>query len=216
MLVSELGATTAAWRRISDLVIAGRHDEAIKSLKKDLETSSDPFFRAIALEHLGNVHRMLRQYPEAAELLTAAIAACDLPNPALWRKYVGLGLTFWAMGQTQKALDTYERAAERLMDRALEILAKRENPLLKKTVIDRERILLISPEIFPRIKDLFKVDPVFAVLRNNMGVCYAELGKAEKAIELFRESIEFTPDRARYEHPSLNLAKLQRKTRPGN
>ena len=75
MRVSELGATSPDWRRISDLVAAGRHDEAIASLKKDSEKSSDPFFRAIALEHLGNVYRMLRRYPEAAELLTAALAA---------------------------------------------------------------------------------------------------------------------------------------------
>ena len=120
------------------------------------------------------------------------------------------------MGKTQKALDTYERAAESLMDRAIEIIAKQENSPLKEATVDQQRTLLISPEVFPKIKDLVKIDPVFAVLRNNMGVCYAELGKTEEAIGLFRESIEFTPDRARYEHPGLNLAELLKKSGPGN
>lgn len=209
---TELGMVTDDWEHLSGLVRAGRHNEAVKYLRAEIENATSSFAEAAAFEKLGAVFRMLNMPQEAIAALTRAIDAHgSANNPALTRKYVSLGLTFKSVGDLQKALEVYESGINLLLDRAIRIIAEDANDKsLSESQIEGKRVLNMSPEVFERIKMLCRLDPTFAALRNNMGTCYVELGEIGKAKEMFKEAIEFTPQGFKYDHPVNNLAELER------
>jgi tetratricopeptide (TPR) repeat protein len=207
-----LGLATDRWGQISKLVQSRRSKEAFEILNEDMSNALNDFSKALVYEQLGNVYQMLDMPREAITALETAIRLYgSVNNPALTRAYLTLGLIHKSMGQIERALEIYETGINKLIDRALDIISKDEsNPLILGVKSEGKRVANVSRQIFDRMKELCGLDATFAALRNNMGICYAEMDNPKMARKMFLEAIEFTPKGFRYTHPHSNLAELDR------
>lgn len=184
---------------------------AISTSSEEAPGAEDSWQRGLRLERLGALYRIVGRPEAAIQALEAAIEAHgERNNPAVTRVYVSLGLALTSTGNSEQALEAWERGINMLLDRAIKIVHK-EGTLLRASADEDNRTLLADPRIFGRIRELCRLDPTFAVLRNNMGVVHAEHGQFQQAAQLFLEAIEFTPQGARYDHPRNNLSSLEQR-----
>ena len=75
-------------------------------------------------------------------------------------------------------------------------------------VIDGKATHTILPYVHLKTFELLKSNPLYAILRNNTGVCLAELGDIYNARKLYQEAIECTPNGYNYPDPVLNAGSL--------
>ena len=76
-------------------------------------------------------------------------------------------------------------------------------------VVDIGTTRRINPKLFEEVKYYLKRDKTSAVISNNMGVIYAELGDYKKARQLFEQAIDLTPGNIGYPDPHTSLKELQ-------
>jgi tetratricopeptide (TPR) repeat protein len=168
----------------------------------------DAWKKPLAYEKLGTLYRLSGQPQAAVRAFEEAIRAHGSKNsPAVTRVFIPLGLTLREMGRWRQALDAWEQGIGLLFDRALKIIHG-EGTLLRSTRVDNARMLLADRRVFIRIRELCRIEPTFAILRNNMGVVLADAGELQQAVRMFQESIDFTPEGFQYGHPIFNMALL--------
>jgi tetratricopeptide (TPR) repeat protein len=78
------------------------------------------------------------------------------------------------------------------------------------TVIDDEKSRKILPAYFSKSKEYLKRDKVAAVISNNMGTIFAELGDFESAEKFFHQAIDLTPNNENYQDPHIALQELKK------
>ena len=79
---------------------------------------------------------------------------------------------------------------------------------LPDEVIDGERVRVIDPQTFEKIRGYLRSDPAYAIIKNNIGVCFMERGDKDTAREQFKESILTIPEGYDYPEPYKNLESL--------
>ncbi|MBK9214645.1 MAG: tetratricopeptide repeat protein [Chloracidobacterium sp.] len=194
--------------KVCGLVGVGRSEEALNIVRREIESASSDFARAVAYEQLGNLYQVMNAPSKAIHAFETSLRLHGPLNvPAVTRVYSSLGLAYKLSGETNRALEIYAAGIDRLMDRAMRIIHK-DGELTSETEEDGVRTLNVSTDVFERIRELCRLDITFAALRNNMGTCYAEIGDKQSARRAFVEAIEFTPVGFAYQHPSSNLAEL--------
>lgn len=221
--------------KVVALIQAGRHRQALAILEDHLRTEPHDWY---AIYMSGVANRFLGDLDEAIALLSRAVtlnanqapvflalgiaqqlrgnledAVVSLTHairlkPELVEAYNSLGLTFKKMHRYKDALESYERGSERLME--LVSVQVHKDPALcyHHEVIDGKAGRTVLPYVFSKTLQLLKSDPVYAILRNNAGVCLAEIGDIENARKLYMEAIECTPEGYNYPDPITNLKNL--------
>ena len=107
-------------------------------------------------------------------------------------------------GEFQEALDCYNEVFDLLVREANEKARNCEG-----TVVDKGETRTILPKFFEEAKKYLKQDKTVAVVSNNMGVIFAELGDLGNARKMFEQAVDLTPDRIEYKDPETNLRELE-------
>lgn len=112
-------------------------------------------------------------------------------------------------GNLTEALKLYNQAFDILIEEARAYARKSG-----QTIVDFEengkQIRQILPAHFDKSKEYLKQDKVAAVISNNMGTVWAELGEFETAKKFFNQAIELTPDGMVYQDPHIALEELKK------
>lgn len=121
-----------------------------------------------------------------------------------------IGVDFFKNNQIYFAREIFEKANEMLYSVFFtELRMSREYPdnYILRTVGNESELN------WDKIKDEFnvflKTNSLCCQIKNNLGVCQAELGDVQAAIEAFKESIKFTPDGLDYQAPITALKEIE-------
>ena len=153
------------------------------------------------LHALGIAYQLNNQLKEAVQALSRALES----NPHNIPSMNSLGLTYRILGDLQSALEWYSKAAETHV-----------NAVIAPVLVDKDLCYTDMPDggrhindyVFKKTHELLKANPIYATLKNNIGVCFRELGDLDSARKQFTESIVFTPDGYQYNEPRKNLASI--------
>lgn len=127
-------------------------------------------------------------------------------DPHLPEAHNSLGLTYSKVGNYRRALECYELAAEAIIDLAYRQLIKDdEKPFTSRVTTDGKSALVVDSGAFDRIESVLRANPMWAINRNNIGICLAAIGEKRRAKEMFEESIRFIPKGMKYDAPFLGL-----------
>jgi Flp pilus assembly protein TadD len=225
----------SAQTKVVELIQTGRHNQALEVLEAHLQSEPNDWY---AFYMSGVANRFLGNLDEAVSLLKQAVAlspnqapvflalgigqqvggnleeavasltrAKEL-KPELIEAYNSLGLTFKKMRRYKDALESYERGSEMVMELVSLEVHKDAALCYRDEVIDGETVRTVLPYVLLKTLELLKSNPVYAILRNNAGVCLAELGDTEGARDLYKEAIDCTPEGYHYPDPFTNLERL--------
>ena len=67
---------------------------------------------------------------------------------------------------------------------------------------------MVFPYTFEKIQEMLRADPMYAIIKNNKGVCLIEIGDIKSAQEQFKESIECISDGYNYPDQYENLKSI--------
>ena len=176
----------------------------------DIKLAIELLTRSISLERndayiylgLGIALQMDGQYEVAISFLENATKI----SPNLYSAYNSLGFTYKKMGQYTLALDWYRKAEEVRINVAIDEVLKERDKCFSEEIDEHGKSCLVPlPYYFEKTRSILMSDPFYATIKNNMGVCFMELGFSEKARSLFQESIEFTPDGYEFQDPHSHI-----------
>jgi tetratricopeptide (TPR) repeat protein len=191
--------TGMAWRIIGDL------DKAIFSYKRAIQLCPDNessghinyYGLGIAFQLKGDFDNAIDNLRKAYQLDNTSVQALN-----------SLGLTYKKKGDLEKAIEIYNHACQTMMNNIMQKLqAEGHEPTHQSP--DDEKVAIVNMEIFNHVPGKLKEDNLYCMLQNNIGVCYAEMGKIEEAKSAFRESIQFIPDGFDYPAPYYGLQQLE-------
>jgi adenylate cyclase len=133
---------------------------------------------SLALAHMAiaGAHEFRGEPKEARESLERALAL----DPSLSGAHAYAGLFYLRMGWTERAIAEAQTAAEL-------------DPLNPNTIQVAANVLLFGgrPELaYPLTMRTVELDPKSALGRNNLGLCYLELGNFEEGLEEVRKAVE--------------------------
>ena len=177
------------------------YPDAVQSLDKAASLKPDDARIYLAL---GIAHQLNGDVESAVKALERAVEL----EPSFFSAYNSLGLTYKISGDYQRALDWYFRAANGIISAAMELVHKEPDKHLRDKVIDGELTRAMDPHTFEEIREHLRSDPSYAIIKNNIGVCYMELGDKDSAREQFQESILTIPEGYDYREPYRNLESL--------
>jgi tetratricopeptide (TPR) repeat protein len=129
-------------------------------------------------------------------------------EPCFFSAYNSLGLTYKISGDYEKALDWYFRAANGIASAAMESIHKGPDQYYRDEVIDGEDARFLHPHTSEAIREILRSDPTYAIIKNNIGVCFMERGDIDSAREQFKESINTIPEGYNYPEPYKNLESI--------
>jgi tetratricopeptide (TPR) repeat protein len=175
--------------------------DAIRYLDK--ATSQNPTESRVFLA-LGIAHQLKKDYVSAIQALEHAVQL----DPELFSAYNSIGLTYRMSGELTKALEWYSRAADGMVSAVTEIVHKDSDKCFRDEVIDGKNTRVALPYTLEKIREILRSDPAYAIVKNNIGLCFIELGDIDLAREQFRESIECIPDGFNYPEPYKNLESI--------
>jgi Flp pilus assembly protein TadD len=179
----------------------GRVDEAVARLTQATSVKSDeaPVHLAlgIALQLSGRLNEAVRSLSVAIQL-----------NPDLYEAYNSLGITYKKLGHHKDALDTYEQGVDRLMAGVSELVHSDPIRCYRDEVIEGKQVRTVLPYVFTKTRELLRSNPLYAILTNNVAVCYEEIGQIDEARRLYQEAIDCTPHGYNYADPRKGLQRL--------
>lgn len=175
--------------------------ESVKALNKaaDLNPNEAQVFLA-----LGIAYQLSEDYRQAVDSLEQAIQI----EPQLFTAYNSIGLTYKMSGENHKALEWYSRAAECIVSAVTDEVYKDKEKCYRYEIVDGEKTCVILPYTLEKTHEMLCSDPMYAVIKNNMGVCFIELDDINAAQGQFRKSIEFIPEGYNYPEPYRNLESI--------
>ncbi len=178
----------------------GKFAEATRTLQRaaDLNPGEAQVFLA-----LGIAYQLSEDYRSAVSALEQAIRI----DPKLFSAYNSIGLTYKRMGDIPKALEWYSRAAEGVVTVVTDEVHK-DRRCFRDEIIDGKKTRVILPFALEKTHEMLCSDPMYAIIKNNIGVCLMELGDIKSAKEQFEESIEFIPDGYDYPDPYRHLESI--------
>ncbi len=189
-----------AWRIIGDF------DKAISNYNKAIHLCPEgETANHMNYQGLGIVYQLKGEYDVAIDYLERAYKL----DKSSVQSLNSLGLTYKKIGNIAKALELYELAAQTKMENIFEDLKKSgHNPFKNETSSENKRITFVNNDYINLVPVKLKDDMTYCILQNNIGTCYALLGKMEDAKNAFLESIEFIPVGMKYEEPYIGLRQL--------
>ena len=175
--------------------------DAVRALKKaaDLNPGEAQVFLA-----LGIAYQIAEDFRSAIVALEQAIRI----EPQLFSAYNSIGLTYRKSGEFRKALEWYSRAAEGIVSAVTDEVHKDREKCFRDEIIDGKKTLVVLPYALEKTHKMLRSDQMYATIKNNIGVCFIELGNIDAAQEQFRESIEFIPDGYNYPDPYRYLESI--------
>ena len=153
---------------------------------------------------LGIAFQLEEKFDESISILKKVIALA----PNFYSAYNSIGLTYKKISKYREAIEWYSKATDGLLDAARQIALKDEEKCYRYEQENGEKICYVMPFLFTRTHELLKSDPIYAIIKNNIGVCLIELGDFGAAREQFEESIEFIPEGYNYLDPYINLENM--------
>lgn len=175
--------------------------EATRVLKRAAELKPD---EAEVFLALGIAYQLDEDYKSAIVALEEAVYL----EPQMYSAYNSLGLTYKLSGEFHKALEWYSRADKGIVSAVTHEVQKDREKCFRDEVIEGKKTRVILDYMFEKIHEILRSDPMYAIIKNNIGVCLIELGDINGAQEQFRESIEFIPDDYNYPAPYENLESI--------
>lgn len=172
--------------------------EAVDALQRAAELNPG---EAQVFLALGIACQLAEDYRSAISALEQAIHL----NPSLFSAYNSIGLTYRKTGDFTKALEWYSRAAEGVVSVVTDEVHKDRERCFRDEIIDGKKTLVVLPYAMEKTHEMLRSDRMYAIIKNNIGVCLMELGDINSAKEQFQESIEFIPDGYDYPDPYRNL-----------
>jgi len=197
----------------------GEFEEALTNLKRAAELSPR---ETSVLVNLGTTYMLLRRYQEAEACLDRAIALAPDRGPYYWKAFVALNQRggaerAWQATQEAREKTRYESpfwGADRYRHRAfLRIFHDRIRDELRTYALDRpfysvdyflskaisyelDDEVELSPAYYDSaradLESLVQSDPESAFLRQNLGIAYAGLGRAQEAVREGKAAVELT------------------------
>jgi len=175
--------------------------ESVQCLSKAATlNSSEPYiFLALGIAY---------QLVDDSEQAIAALEQAVELDPKLFTAYNSIGLTYRKIGMFHEALDWYSRAAKGIVSAIYDEVHKDREKCFRDEIIDGEKTLIVLPYAMEKTHEMLKSDPIYAIVKNNIGVCLIELGDIISARQQFKESIEFIPDGSNYTDPYRYLENI--------
>jgi Tfp pilus assembly protein PilF len=181
--------------------LINNYSDAVESLKIAASLKSDDPRIYLAL---GIAHQLAGEFSSAINALERAVEL----EPSFFSAYNSLGLTYRISGDYENALDWYFRAAKGIASAAIESIHKEPDQNYRDEVIDGEHARSLDPHTFEAIREILRSDPTYAIIKNNIGMCFMEHGDIESAREQFKESIKTIPEGYNYPEPYKNLKSI--------
>jgi tetratricopeptide (TPR) repeat protein len=175
--------------------------EAVRFLTKAASLNPDRQSEAQILLALGIALQLAEEYELAIKKLEQAVRL----EPKLFSAYNSIGLTYRKVGQFRKALEWYSKAAESIVAAICDEVRNDSEKCFKEGIVDGKKVLIVLPDALEKIHEMLRSDQIYAIVKNNIGVCLMELGDIGSAREQFRESIEFIPEGYNYPDPFKHL-----------
>ncbi len=156
----------------------------------------------------GIVQQQKQNYPSAIKYFRKAIQF----DKYFVEAYNSLGLTLKKAGYYEDAISIYQILINLVTDRALKEL--RNLPGSTRFFNDTSHsnaatFDALKAEAYPALREILSRDLTYAIVQNNLGVCYAAMGKFGHAKASYEKAIAFTPDGIDYQPPYYGLKALQ-------
>ena len=123
----------------------------------------------------------------------------------IFSAYNSLGLTYKKIGEYDQVLKWYGIASDKIMENAK--AKANEISRIKYADLYEDDKTYVLP-LF-EIQEELKSSPMYAIIKNNIGVCLLELDDVDSARVQFEESIEFIPDGYNYSDPYMHLETIK-------
>jgi tetratricopeptide (TPR) repeat protein len=175
--------------------------DAVRLLTKS--ASLNPSEATILLA-LGIALQLAEEYELSIEKLEQAVRLDRSLIPA----HNSLGLTYRKLGKIDEAVSCYCEAEEELCKAINKEVLKDLEKCYRDEIVDGKSVRYVLPYVVTRTKELLRADPTYAIILNNIGVCFMEAGVMDTAREQFVKSIEFIPDGYHYPDPARNLESI--------
>jgi len=176
-------------------------EDSIKFLSKAVDLNSDeaPVFHA-----LGIAYQLNGDYSVAIDKFKKALNL----DPTYSLSINSIGLTYRKMGQFDNAMRYYSKAQNLIISNIHKQICNPESLCYKDEIIDGKKTMSVLPYYFIKTEEMLESNPEYAIVTNNIGVCFYELGDIEAAREKYQESVEMTPSGYNYPDPANALKDL--------
>ena len=167
---------------------------SIKFLSKAIDLNSDdaPVFHA-----LGIAYQLNGDYSVAIDKFKKALNL----DPTYSLSINSIGLTYRKMGEFDNAMRYYSKAQNLIISNIHKQICNPESLCYKDEIIDGKKAMSVLPYYFIKTEEVLKSNPEYAIVTNNIGACFYELGDIEAAREKFQESVEMTPSGYNFPDP---------------
>jgi tetratricopeptide (TPR) repeat protein len=102
----------------------------------------------------------------------------------------------------------YSKAQNLIISNIHKQICDPESLCYKDEIIDEKKTMSVLPYYFIKTKEMLKSNPEYAIVTNNIGVCFYGLGDIEAAREKYQESVEMTPVGYNFPGPANALKDL--------
>jgi tetratricopeptide (TPR) repeat protein len=154
---------------------------------------------------LGIAYQISDQHREAITHLKKAVEI----QPDLVSAYNSLGLTYRKLAKYPAAIECYSAAAECHVNVMMREVEKDRARCFREDIVNGEKTLVVLPYLLEKTHKTLRSNPMYAVLKNNLGVSFLAAGDVESARASFLEAIEFIPAGYDYPDPHTNLKQIQ-------
>jgi tetratricopeptide (TPR) repeat protein len=188
--------------------IDGNIDKAIELLDKAKILDNEGYL--CNYFGLTEVYMMKSDFENAIVSLRNVFSSSEPKTINILQIIHSIGLDFFKNNQVNFAKEVFEKANEILFSVFFtELRMSREYPdnYILRTVGNESELdwdkINIEYDVF------LKTNFLCCQIKNNLGVCRAELGDLQGAIEAFNESIKFTPGGLDYQAPIIALKEIE-------
>jgi tetratricopeptide (TPR) repeat protein len=164
-----------------DLEILGRSEDATRVLK---QVVADHPKDEDALSALGNLQRTRKQYAEAAETYTSALAESTKPAKAQWTLYYFRGISYERQKRWPQAEADFKHALELFPEQPLVL------NYLGYSWVDQG---LHLDEAFPMLHRAVELRPTDGYIVDSLGWANYKLGRYDEAVKELERAIDLKP-----------------------
>lgn len=184
-------------------------DKAESYYKKALEVGKMGYMKDAIYYAMGIVYQLKEEFKSSIDMLQKAI---DI-NEYNLMAYNSLGITYSNMGLYEKALEIYDIAREKCVEKIIEDYKESGGKIFDDATTEvGKKVAVLKQEYFSIINEGLKKKRDYSYLCSNKASTLADMGRISEAKELLKEAIEFIPEGLDFRDPYIALAKLERNT----